>query len=109
MFRDPFGKTIRHKIQSDVVLEERFKAREHQRKPLSRVGDLFHEFIPGSGEAGFRDGDERCPILLGREQPFHGGGTPVSRPLDDDALVRLELDDPVDEEQRVSMRKNPID
>ena len=45
VFFDPLGITIRHKIQSDVMLKERFEPREHQREPLSRVGHLFHKFV----------------------------------------------------------------
>src|SRR5262245_60688774 len=39
---DPLWITVRHKIQSDVVLEERLETRQHQREPLSRVGHLFN-------------------------------------------------------------------
>ena len=55
MLRDPFGKTIRHKIQSDVMLEERFEAREHQGEPLRRVGHLFHKLVPVASEADLGD------------------------------------------------------
>src|SRR5207302_10756503 len=74
VFFDPLGITIWHKIQSDVMLKERFEPGEHQREPLSRVGHLFHKFVARAGEAGFRDTDERCPMLLARKYPFYGGG-----------------------------------
>lgn len=35
VFFDTLGITIRHKIQSHVMLKERLEPREHQRKPLS--------------------------------------------------------------------------
>lgn len=34
VFFDPFGKTIGHKIQPDVMFQECFQAGEHQRKSL---------------------------------------------------------------------------
>jgi len=90
MFFKPLRKTIRHKIQLDVMLKERFEAGQHQREPLSRVGYLFHKFVPVATEAGLRDTDERCAILLRRKYPFHGGEIAVSWPLDDNALVRFD-------------------
>ena len=63
VFFDPFGKTIGHKIQSDVMFKECFQAREHQRKPLSRIGRLFYKCGAVASEASVRDADERCAIL----------------------------------------------
>ena len=73
MVFNPPGKTIRHKIQSDVMLEESFETREYQREPLSRAGHMLHKFVPVASEPGLRDTDERCAILLGCKYPFHGG------------------------------------
>jgi hypothetical protein len=53
VFFDPLGETIRHKIQSDIMLKERFEAREHQRETLSRPGHLLHKFVPVASETGF--------------------------------------------------------
>src|SRR5262249_3808765 len=88
VFFDPLGKTIRHQIQLDVMLKECFEAREYQSEALSRAGHLFHKFVAIASEASFRDADKGRAILLGRKRPFHRGETTVSRPLDDNALVR---------------------
>src|SRR5687768_15209911 len=90
VFLNPFGKTICHKIQSYFVLQEGFEAGEHQREPLSRVGYLFHKFVPVAREAGFRDADERSAFLLGRESPFHCGEASVTWPCNDNTLVRFD-------------------
>jgi hypothetical protein len=90
VFFDPLGITIRDQIQPDVMLKQRFEARQDQRESLSRVGHLFYKFVAVASEAGLRDADEGCAVLLGCEPPFDGGGTPVSRPLDDNALVRFD-------------------
>src|SRR5262245_45150218 len=90
MFRDPFGETIRHKIQSDVMLKERLETREHQREPLRRVSHLFYKLVAVASEASLGDTNEGCPVLLGREDPFHGGGAAVSRPFDENVLVRFD-------------------
>src|SRR6185503_4434131 len=87
MLFDPFGITISYKIQFDVMLEQRFEPGEHQGKPLSRISHLFHKFITGAGESSLCNGNEGRAIFLRRERPFHGGGTAVSRPLNEDALV----------------------
>src|SRR4029453_11050210 len=90
MFRDPFGKAIRHKIQSDVMLKERLETREHQGEPLRRVSHLFYKLVAIAHEATFDDTNEGCTLLLRREDPFHGGGAAVSRPFDENALVRFD-------------------
>ena len=87
MFFDTLGIPIRHQIQPDLMLKQRFEAREHQREPLSRASYLLHQLVSVAGEAGLRDTDERCAILLRRKRPLHGGGTTIPRPLDHDALI----------------------
>src|SRR5437867_1445999 len=90
MFLDPLGITIGHEIQPDVMLQESFEAREHQREPLSGSGHLFHQVVSVAGEAGLRDADEGRAVLLRRECPFHRGEAAVSRPLHDNALVQFD-------------------
>src|SRR4029453_15205984 len=90
MFRDPFGKAIRHKIQSDVMLKERLETREHQGEPLRRVSHLFYKLVAIAHEATFDDTNEGCTLLLRREDPFHGGGAAVSRPFNENAPVRFD-------------------
>jgi hypothetical protein len=61
-------------------------------KPLSRVGRLFHELVPVASEAGIRDADERCAILLGREDPFHYDAAALPQVRDKSASHPLHLD-----------------
>jgi hypothetical protein len=60
----PFRITVRHKIQSDIMLKESLEARQHQCEPLGRGGHLFHKLIAAACEARFRDADEGCATLV---------------------------------------------
>src|SRR5687768_5173805 len=90
MFFDPFGVTIGHKIELDIMLQKRFEARQHQRESLSRSRHLVYKLISVASEARLCNTDERGTLFNGLECPFHGGESTVSRPLDDDALVWID-------------------
>ena len=44
---------IRNEIEPHAVLEECLESGEHQGESLRGVRCLFHELVPGAGEAGF--------------------------------------------------------
>src|SRR5688572_22987429 len=89
VFFAAFWVAVRCKVELNVVFKECFEAGEHQREALSRVGGVLHEFISSTGPAGLRDTD-KCSVRKNRKLPLHRRRAAVSRPLDDNALVRLD-------------------
>src|SRR5262245_51215532 len=84
------GTLVGYKVQSDAVLEESLEACKRPGEPLSRLADVFDEFISSTRPTRLRDDDIRRCVWASGEFPFHRSAAAVSVPLDQDALVGLD-------------------
>ena len=64
MFLEPLRIAVGHQIQADAVFEQCFRAGQHERKPLRRIGDLLDQLVTVSNKSGLGDSDERGVALI---------------------------------------------
>src|SRR5262245_32973166 len=71
--REPIGKTVRDQVELNAVLEQGFRASEHEREALGGRDGQARGFLQGAAEARIGDADERRAVRARREDPLDVG------------------------------------